>query len=318
MNCIKCHSKIKKYHSRIKNNKNIIQINSLYHYRTLLAYTSHSFFNIKNNHAFPFLIFILLWMLLSACDSPEQQVVTQSKSDASHKKIVQDNKLLKSTRAGLNASTNTRKLSTAGTGMTLNTVPHIDPVLATKGKAIYLQNCVFCHQADAIGKPGVAPSLTNKEFLSIASNKFLYETIRDGRSGTGMPPFKHLGKNKIIALIAYLREHATLPSRVKAVAGQSASHGDPRLGKLFFSQICSTCHGPGGNGYTAGGTGTAIGKRGFLSKVSDGFIRTTIKEGRSNTRMLSFQGPQALADLSSKEIDDIIAYMRTVPGEAAK
>ena len=33
------------------------------------------------------------------------------------------------------------------------------------GKDLYNQNCVFCHQADAIGKVGFAPSLTNKEFL---------------------------------------------------------------------------------------------------------------------------------------------------------
>ena len=193
--------------------------------------------------------------------------------------------------------------------------PYIDPVLAYKGETLYLQNCVFCHKADAIGKPGVAPSLTNKEFLAIAPVDFLYETIRDGRPGTGMPPFKHLGKKNLEAIVAYLRDHATLPSRIKAVHAQPANQGDARLGKLFFSQVCSTCHGPGGNGYAAGGTGTAIGKRGFLDKVSDGFIRTTIKEGRSNTRMLPFQGPESLADLSNKEIDDIIAYMRTAPGE---
>jgi cytochrome c oxidase cbb3-type subunit 3 len=87
------------------------------------------------------------------------------------------------------------------------------------------------------------------------------------------------------------------------------------LGKVVFRQVCATCHGPGGNGYEAGGTGTAIGKKGFLEKASDGFIRVTIKEGRSNTRMLPFQGPAAIADLSNKEIDDIIAYLRTAPGE---
>ena len=46
------------------------------------------------------------------------------------------------------------------------------------------------------------------------------------------------------------------------------------------------------------------------NKVSDGFIRETIKVGRSNTRMLPFQGPEALADLSDREIDDIIVYLR--------
>ena len=193
--------------------------------------------------------------------------------------------------------------------------PVIDQALAFKGEEIYNQNCIFCHQEDAIGKPGIAPSLTNKEFLSIAPLDFLYETIAEGRPGTGMPPFGHLGKESIEAIIAFIRAHATLPDRIQTVDRQPDAHGDARLGEQWFDQVCSTCHGPQGNGYAAGGTGTAVGKKGFLSKVSDGFIRTTIKEGRSNTRMLPFSGPAALADLTDREIDDIITYLRTVPSK---
>lgn len=181
-----------------------------------------------------------------------------------------------------------------------------------KGKAIYEQNCLVCHQADAIGKPGFAPSLTNKEFLSVSSDKFIMGTIRDGRAGTGMPPFAHLGKKKVTAIVTYLRSHSKLPNRANKIDAQPTAHGDPRLGALWFEQICSTCHGVKGDGYQAGGTGTAIGKSGFLNKVSDGFIRVTIKEGRSNTRMLGFQGVDGLANLTNREIDDIIVYLRNL------
>jgi cytochrome c oxidase cbb3-type subunit 3 len=181
-----------------------------------------------------------------------------------------------------------------------------------QGKQLYAQNCVFCHQADAIGKPGFAPSLSNPEFLSVASDKFLLSTIRDGRLGTGMPPFQHLGRDKGRAIVAYLRSFSTLPNRATQIDAQPDAHGDPRLGRQWFAYICSTCHGPNGDGYAAGGTGTAIGKAGTLNKVSDGFLRATIKEGRSNTRMLGFSGPEALADLSDQEIDDIIVYLRTL------
>jgi len=184
--------------------------------------------------------------------------------------------------------------------------------LAAQGKKLYVQNCSVCHQPDAIGKPGFAPSLTNPELLSIASDKFLMGTIRDGRIGTGMPPFAHLGRSKVQAIVAYLRSFARLPNRAAEVAAQPDAHGDPRLGKQWYDNICSTCHGMSGDGYLAGGTGTAIGKQGFLGKVSDGFIRTTIKEGRSNTRMRGFSGPKAMANLSDQEIDDIIVYLRTL------
>ncbi len=182
-----------------------------------------------------------------------------------------------------------------------------------EGRRLFNQNCVVCHQPDAIGKPGFAPSLSNPELLSIASDKFLESTIRDGRVGTGMPPWAHLGRKKIKAIVAYLRSLSKVPNRSAEVDAEPAAHGDPRLGKTWFEDICATCHGKHGDGYEAGGTGTAIGKPGFLNKASDGFIRETIKHGRSNTRMRGFSGPDGLANLSDQEIDDIIVYMRTLP-----
>lgn len=188
----------------------------------------------------------------------------------------------------------------------------IDKTLAQSGELYYEQNCKFCHQADAIGKPGVAPSLTNKEFLSLASNRFLVSTILDGRPGTGMPPFSHIGEEKAKAIVAYIRSFEKIPSRVAKVETQKKATGDIKSGEKLFKSICLSCHGPLGNGYRAGGTGTAIGLPGFLSKASDGFIRTTIKEGRSNTRMRGFNGPQGLANLSHQQIDDIIVYLRSL------
>ncbi len=181
------------------------------------------------------------------------------------------------------------------------------------GKKLYSQNCVFCHQADAIGKPGLAPSLTNKELLTYASDNFFSGTIRDGRPGTGMPPFAHLGEDNINSIVAYLRSHAEQPGESSTIDALPAAEGDQQLGKELFDMICSTCHGDSGDGYASGGTGTAIGTKGFLSKASDGFIRTTIQKGRSNTRMLGFSGPTGLANLDDHEIDSIIVFLRSLP-----
>ncbi len=208
-----------------------------------------------------------------------------------------------------------QKTATGPAPETVGEVITIDPALAQQGKVLYEQNCIFCHQADAIGKPGFAPSLTNQEFLRVSSDKFLMSTIRDGRVGTGMPPFAHLGRQDVEAIVAYLRDHATVPNISAQVDTQPQSQGDPRLGQFWFDSICATCHGPNGDGYSAGSTGTAIGKGGFLSKVTDGFIRITIKEGRSNTRMIGYSGPEAMAALTDRDIDDIIAYLRTAPSK---
>lgn len=187
-----------------------------------------------------------------------------------------------------------------------------DLAVIKKGRQIYEENCSACHQADAIGKAGFAPSLTNPEFLSLSSDGFLRANIVGGREGTGMPPFAHLNERDVNAIIAYLRSFATLPDRSAAVDAQPEARGDPRLGSQWYEYICSTCHGGVGEGYETGGPGTAIGRSGFLDRVSDGYIRTTIKEGRSNTRMLGFKGPDAMANLSDQEIDDIIVYMRAM------
>ncbi len=188
----------------------------------------------------------------------------------------------------------------------------ISPALVKEGEAVFKTNCQVCHQADAVGKPGVAPSLVNPELLSLGSDKFFMSTIRDGREGTAMAPYAHLGRSKIKALVGYLRSHATRANMADKVDSQPDAHGDARLGKQWYDGICSTCHGLAGNGYMAGGTGTAIGGKGFLNKVTDGFIRETIKYGRSNTRMLGFQGSTAMANLNNQEIDDIIVYLRTL------
>ncbi len=184
------------------------------------------------------------------------------------------------------------------------------PATLQEGEALFVENCEVCHQADAIGQPGFAPSLTSPELLSIASDTFLEGTIRDGREDTGMPPFAHLGRRNVQAIVAFLRSHNSGPDRAEEVDAQPEAHGDPRLGEQWYNNICSTCHGVDGDGYDAGGTGTAIGLPGVLDKASDGFIRETIKYGRSNTRMLAFQGSTGLANLTDEEIDDIIVYLR--------
>jgi len=185
--------------------------------------------------------------------------------------------------------------------------------IAKKGKRIFDANCVACHQADAIGKPGVAPSLTNPQLLAIASDKFLFETISKGREGTPMPAWgDQLGKKKIKAVIAYLRSHAKGPNRSKEVNAERRSMGNAQLGKVWFQGICAHCHGIYGQGYAADGSGTAIGGKDFLRLASDGFIRETIMFGRDNTRMRPFHNSAALANLNKSEIDDIIKYMRTL------
>jgi mono/diheme cytochrome c family protein len=246
-------------------------------------------------------------LLVTACDSGEDPKSADVSGDKSRAESVQ---VAPASQPAANSGTKVAALKTPKKAV--SPPQKRDPSAVKLGKSLYEENCVGCHQEDAIGQPGIAPSLTNPELLEIASDAFFINTIREGREDTGMPPFEHLGEKEIVAIVAFLRDHSDRPNRSAEVDAQPEAHGDPRLGEQWFRYVCATCHGKNGEGYLSEGTGTAIGKPGFLSKASDGFIRTTIKVGRSNTRMRGFSGSSGLANLSDQEIDDIIVFLRTL------
>ena len=81
----------------------------------------------------------------------------------------------------------------------------IDSVTAYKGEQIFMQNCVICHGEDGKGKQDFgAPNLTDNIWLYGGSQKQIYVSIAEGRSGK-MPSHKEfLGEAKIHLLAAYI------------------------------------------------------------------------------------------------------------------
>ena len=82
------------------------------------------------------------------------------------------------------------------------------------------------------------------------------------------------------------------------------------MGHHKFALFCASCHGPGGEGYSAGGSGPGIGLAGFLDTASDDYIFQTVKYGRLGTAMKGFIGAEGLANLSEEDVGDIIAHLR--------
>ncbi len=79
-----------------------------------------------------------------------------------------------------------------------------DPV---RGKGMYATYCSACHQADGTGMIGLAPSLNNVDFLAIASDDFIKNTVLSGRAGTTMIRFGMLPDvvTHIDDLVSYIR-----------------------------------------------------------------------------------------------------------------
>jgi cytochrome c oxidase cbb3-type subunit 3 len=170
--------------------------------------------------------------------------------------------------------------------------------------------CMGCHGIGGVGRIGVGPRIASETYLQAASDDFLVRTIKEGRSGTTMVPWgAAFNDAQIEALVAYLR---SLSPGAPAVLDESKLVGDPANGEVIFRNICSGCHGRSGAGYQETANGTGIGRKAFLDSASNGFIRFIVGQGKSQTKMRGFAADNitAVANLTPREIDDTIAYLR--------
>jgi cbb3-type cytochrome c oxidase subunit III len=193
----------------------------------------------------------------------------------------------------------------------LGRTPYTDQDAATRGQALFAQKCAACHMYDGRGKAGLAPSIRNRDFLALSSDDFIKQTIKQGREGTAMIA-QNLSDSELKDLLAYLRAFKPKNPIEVFVDDAKVIHGDIEKGILSFKTYCASCHGEKGEGYIGGGAGPGIGLKGFLNVASDDYIFQTIKNGRIGTAMNSFMGPQGLANLSETEVNDIVAYLRSL------
>jgi cbb3-type cytochrome c oxidase subunit III len=183
------------------------------------------------------------------------------------------------------------------------------PEQVEQGKALFAM-CAGCHGAEGEGKIGVGPRLNSANYLAAAPNDFFAQTIVKGRAGTNMVAFgAGMPQENVDALVSYIRSWQTKPG---AALDDSPLKGDAATGEKLFGDICETCHGGAGAGYSEAGSGTGIGRKDFLDVASDGFLREVIRNGKDNTAMRSFDknSPVTVADLTDEEIDSIIQYLR--------
>ncbi|MBV8864527.1 MAG: c-type cytochrome [Acidobacteriaceae bacterium] len=118
------------------------------------------------------------------------------------------------------------------------------------GRAVFQQNCSFCHGIKARGASG--PDLIHSSLVSHDVNGDLVgQVVRNGRPDKGMPAFQ-LTETQIRAIAAYLHSEAHLASTTyqrgpgdypleKLLVGNAAS------GKVFFKAKCAECHSPTGD-----------------------------------------------------------------------
>lgn len=184
---------------------------------------------------------------------------------------------------------------------------------APNGQRLYENNCASCHGQNGAGGVGVPLSLPS--FLHSVPDTYLEKTIRYGRPGRVMPPFRYLSDAQIKAIVGHLRSFA--PGEYPQSLGLLVN-GDVKRGKKLYGQYCASCHGANGEG--GKGTGVtfsrprelpiiapSISNPGFLLAATDSMIKSTLMNGRQGTPMQSF----LKLGLKEKDIDDLVSYVRS-------
>ncbi len=193
----------------------------------------------------------------------------------------------------------------------------------TRGSQIFDANCAVCHGPDGQGRVGA--NLSN-DWPAIDPAAFTRAVIEQGVSGTPMTPWSQqyggpLDAQEIEDVVAFVTSLSggrspmaptATPFPVTPVPTVPGSTGDPTAGKALFIANCAMCHGENGQGRS----GASL-DQGFASINPQQFVRATVAEGIENSAMPGWSQANG-GPLTESEIDNISAYIITLPGQSAQ
>jgi cbb3-type cytochrome c oxidase subunit III len=188
---------------------------------------------------------------------------------------------------------------------------------ASDGATLYGAFCAGCHGLDGKGRrlPGLVsfPSIANPDFLAIAPDSLLEQTVQQGRPNRRMPGWLKadgLRPEEAKAVIAYVRELGG----VEREADPQPAHwvaGDAARGRKIFESTCAGCHGAQGKG----GEGPALNNKVLQAGATDTYLVETISRGRRGTGMAAFTEPSPVhPTLTKADIESVVTYLRSLQG----
>ena len=185
---------------------------------------------------------------------------------------------------------------------------------ATDGATLFGTFCAACHgqHGEGMRYPGMAafPAIGNPDFLAVASDRFLTETVTHGRPGRRMAAWGEGGLRpaEITAVVQYVRGFAGGAPAPEEAAPRRVVTGDVAEGGRLYAAACASCHGADGEGKE----GPALSNRRFLAAATDTYLLETVKRGRRGTSMAGFGQPSpAHRALADDEIASVVAFIRS-------
>jgi cbb3-type cytochrome c oxidase subunit III len=195
-----------------------------------------------------------------------------------------------------------------------------DREFASDGATLFGAFCAGCHGPQGQGHraPGMKafPSIGNADFLAVASDAFLMQTILRGRPNTRMRAWGDgatgLNEPDVARIVEHLRQSSGVAAPVESRAARWVA-GDAARGGRLFAASCSGCHGAKGEGVE----GPALNNAVLIELATDTYLVETIKRGRRGTAMGGFAEPSTIRPtLSDADIEAIVAFIRTWGGRS--
>ncbi len=194
------------------------------------------------------------------------------------------------------------KTAQANPARTKTTEVAYPAALVDSGKALYGQNCSFCHGRDA-GGGETGPDLMDSNLVSsdVRGDK-IGPFVRVGRPQNGMPSFK-FSPQQISALAAFLhtqkKRSESRPGGRRGVAVSDLQTGNVDAGKQYFNGAgtCSTCHSPTGDlaGVARRYRGLQLERRMLYPHNADATVSVTLPSGQAVSGKLAFQNEFTIA-----------------------
>ncbi len=145
---------------------------------------------------------------------------------------------------------------------------------ADHGERVFAETCATCHGNR--GEGDIGPALRDATFLALANDRFIYETLAQGRPYTPMPSWGDLPAADLVGLMALLRRWRFEFTAERPRPSASIPGGEPFVGAPLYEVHCARCHGARGEG----GHGPALHNRALLASASREYIVGSLRRCR--------------------------------------
>ncbi|MEK6775462.1 MAG: c-type cytochrome [bacterium] len=178
---------------------------------------------------------------------------------------------------------------------------------AKRGVSAYARHCAICH-GDS-GQGGIGPRLNSATFLRIADDRFLYESMVNGRPQAAMPAWADLPDEDLAGLLAYFRKWRKESGVGGATKTAAPALGDELRGAKVYADHCASCHGKHGEGAWA----TALHNTVLLQSGSPEFMALSLERCREwAADSKAPEGhPAGPPEMPSDDVGDVVAYLKS-------